>query len=89
MVEAVEAFGIPFMEANTKLETIIDHLEHHRYIDRDSAAYRLPIAYRIAGRSALAIDFVNNYLAEIGSRTDEAAHRYRTFAAHFMQQAVF
>lgn len=88
MVQAVEIYGVPFMKSNASLEVIIDHLERHRYSDRESAAYRVPVAYLLAGKTDLALEHARKHLAELGKRTDPAALQYKTFAAKFLQEAT-
>ena len=86
MVEAVEVYGMPFMRSNATLEKIIDNLEHHRYIDKDSAAYRLPVAYFLTGQTDRAKDYTREYLAELGERNDTAAQLYKNFASNLLRE---
>ena len=88
MVQAVEIHGIPFMKLNAALDLIIDDMEHCRYIDKDSAAYRLPVAYLLAGTVDFAVEHVKKYLARLGERNDRAAQQYKAFASNLLQEAL-
>jgi hypothetical protein len=45
VTEAIVAYGLPFMKANSALDVTIDDLENLRFSFLESVAYRLPAAY--------------------------------------------
>jgi hypothetical protein len=85
MVMAVKMYGIPFMESNTSLLPIINHLEQYRFTTREAATYRLPIAYWLAKQYELATAYIENRMSEIDNRQDVAAQDYRNFASNFFR----
>ena len=87
MVKAVEVYGIPFMKANSALEGILRDLEQLRFSSRDTAIYRLPIAHLLAGKTGLAVSYVNKQMKELGDRNDLAARQYKLFASRLLQEA--
>jgi hypothetical protein len=85
MVQAVEVYGIPFMTENSKLESIVRDLEQLRFISKDMAMYRLPVAHLLAGKTDSAVAYVDGQVKELGDRNDLAARQYKTFASNLLQ----
>ena len=49
IARAVRQFGVPFAEANASLAVVTANLEQLQFTYRESAVYRLPIAYLLLG----------------------------------------
>lgn len=86
MVAAIERYGIPFMRANISLEEIIRNLQNTQFASKDTAVFRLPIAYGLSGKVALAVAHVKEHSKEIESRGDIAARIYKEFASRFLSR---
>lgn len=85
IVKAVETYGVPFMKSNAALEDIIRDLEQLRFASRDTALYRSPIAYLLAGKTELAVAHVKKQLEEVEERNDLAAQQYKIFASNLLE----
>jgi hypothetical protein len=88
VTKAIETYGIPFMKANASLDVIVDDLEHLRFSFKESVEYRLPVAYLLVNKTDRAVKYVNERLAALDGRQDDAAVRYRAFGAAFLQEAM-
>jgi hypothetical protein len=88
MVEAIETYGIPFMKSHGTLEAIVSDLQRLRFTSKDTAVYRLPVAYLLSGKTELAGEYVKKQITELGNRNDVAAQEYRTFASNLLQEAA-
>lgn len=88
MVAAIGTYGFPFMKAHASVEAIIDDLENKRFSFNESIVFRLPVAYFLIGKTELALQYVKERTAELGTRTDAAAEAYRTFAMNFLREAA-
>jgi hypothetical protein len=75
LANAVLLYGEPFSRHHASLEAVIESLENLRFSDRDSAHYRLPIAYSLAGEPERAHEFMVRQLKEIEGRDDFAAQQ--------------
>jgi len=87
MAKAVEVYGVAFMKPNSALDDILRDLEGLRFATKDSAIYRIPVAYLIAGETERALAYVSQQLEEIGTKNDLAAQQYKTFASNLLQEA--
>ena len=88
MGKAVEVYGIPFMDSNGKLLEIVQDLETLRFVSKDAAVYKLPVAYILSGRGESGTAYVENQLKELGARQDIAARQYKTFASNLLLEAA-
>jgi hypothetical protein len=84
MVECVELYGLPFMKSNSKLEIILHDLEQLRFASKDTAAYRLPVAFLLSGQNEPALTHVSRQLEELKTRSDLAAQEYKKFAGNIL-----
>jgi hypothetical protein len=78
MVEAIQTYGITFMQANASREALMAIMrsrpESERYF------YRLPVALWLSGQPHEAAVELARAKAQMDQRTDAAAERYRRFA---------
>jgi hypothetical protein len=79
MVEAVRAYGLPFMKENRTLESVRRLLDEGIGYDHQ-LVYRRPVAYLLAGEERLAREILDASVARLGERTDAAAQQLRQFA---------
>jgi hypothetical protein len=86
MVDAIRRHGLPFMESNVTIESICGTLADSLYGWPEQLAYRLPVAYYLAGDIDRAKAVLENHLAALGQRVDPAAQDYRAFAAQFRRE---
>jgi hypothetical protein len=86
IAKAIEVYGLPFMMRNATLDAIADDLEQLRFSFKESAVYRLPVAYFLLHKPELAMTFVKEQLKVLDGRQDAAALQYRTFGAAFLQE---
>ena len=77
LANAVLLYGEPFSRQHASLGVVIESLENLRFIDRDSANYRLPIAYSLADEPERAREFMIRQLKEVEGRDDFAAQQKR------------
>jgi hypothetical protein len=85
---AIEIYGIPFMRGTASLEALIDNLEHLRFSFKESAMYRLPVAYLLVNKLDSAVSYVNDQLRAMAGRQDGAALRYAEFARALLAKAT-
>lgn len=84
MVAAIERYGMPYMESNVSLESVIAELEESTpWI---YSQMRIPAALALLGRSADARSFLARELREPGDRRDPAAEFLRRFADCFLER---
>jgi hypothetical protein len=83
LVDAVRMFALPFIDANATLATLVKTMGSARFAFQFLSAYRIPIALHLLGKGVDAEVLVKDELAKLGSRTDEAAQRFRDFAGRF------
>jgi hypothetical protein len=88
MVKAVEVYGIPFMNSNSKLVQVLQNLEGLRFASKDATIYKLPVAYILSGKRDSATAYVERQLKELGERQDIAARQYKTFASNLLLEAA-
>lgn len=86
IAKAIETYGVPFMKSNAALEDILQDLEQLRFASRDTAVYRFPIAYLLAGKTELAAVYVKKQLEELEERNDLAAQQYKIFASKLLEE---
>jgi hypothetical protein len=79
LVEAVGAYGLPFMKDNGDLQSVIRLLDEGTGFDHQ-LVYRRPVAYLLAGNERRAREILDASLVELRDRTDPAAHQLREFA---------
>ena len=86
VVQAISLQGLPFMKANSSLDTIVADLENLLFTYKESAAYRLPAAYLVAGKRELALAYVQHHQESLAGDPD-AQRRYGTFANALVEEA--
>lgn len=86
IVKAIEIYGEPFMKQEGDLVSIIRDLETLQFTNQTSASYRLPIAYRLAGRIDEAHAYLVQHLKDVSDRNDIAAQEMRVFFNALLQQ---
>jgi len=85
---AIESYGIPFMRTTASLGAVIENLEHLRFSFKESAMYRLPVAYLLGDKLDLAASYVNDQMQAMAGRQDASAFRYREFAKAVIERAA-
>jgi hypothetical protein len=85
---AIQVYGLPFMKANATLDAVIENLEQLRFSFNESAVYRLPAAYLLAGKPDLAEKYVRRQLEALAARQDDATLQYRVFGTSLLEEAV-
>lgn len=80
MVQAVEVYGFPFMEANSTLNALIETMEQ---LKLPYVYYQLPVAYRLVGEEEQAKEVLQRQLEALGDREDAGAQNYKKFASNF------
>ncbi len=89
LIACVMQYAVPFIESNASLPAIVANLEQMRpTTNKESATYRLPVAYLVQGNAERARRYVQGQLAAIKTRTDIAANAYRQFAANFVSGSI-
>ncbi len=88
LIGAVRAFGMPFIESKASLPLLAADLEALRFTFKESAIYRLPIAYLLLRNSNQARQYVQQQLNALGERADDAANQYRRFATAFFDHLL-
>jgi hypothetical protein len=86
LIEVIRKYGMPFIESNASLPTLVNSLVDGRFTYKESAIYRRPIAHLVLGQKDEARQYVTHEVDAIGQRTDEAADQYRRFAARLLRQ---
>jgi hypothetical protein len=86
VVQAISLHGLPFMKANSSLDTIVADLENLLFTYKESAAYRLPAAYLVAGKRELAVAYVQHHQESLAGHPD-AERRYGTFTNALFEEA--
>jgi hypothetical protein len=86
VAKTIGLHGLPFMKANSSLDTIVDDLESLLFTYKESAAYRLPAAYLVAGKRDRAIAYVQRHQESLVGNPD-AADRYGRFAKALVEEA--
>jgi hypothetical protein len=86
VAKGIGLYGLPFMKANSSLDTIVSDLEGLLFTYKESVVYRLPAAYLVAGESELAIAYVQRHQESLRDRP-EASRRYGTFAKALIEEA--
>ncbi len=80
MIADIDTFGNVFMQKHTSLETLARCLEEKLYSHPESRAFRLPIIYLLLGSQELSLGALDEFLVDLGDRTDLAALQYREYA---------
>ena len=83
MVYAIKRYGFVFMQANSTLDAIVETMLTSKTVVLHQVAYRLPVAYLLAGKVSLAEEYIHDQLEALGNRDDMAAQHYRRFAQNF------
>jgi hypothetical protein len=86
VVKAISLHGVPFMKANSSLDAIVADLENLLFTYKESAAYRLPVAYLVAGKRELATAYVQHHQESLAGHPD-AERRYGAFANALAEEA--
>ena len=84
MSNSILRYGIPFVEAHASSEALTSDLERLSFTFRESAIYRLPVAYVASRRVEEARVFVEKELQLLDGRRDIAAEDYRVFAQNLL-----
>ncbi len=66
--------GLPFLEHNARLPTLTETLQTSRYGVSEQAAYRLPVAFLLAGDSGSTRRQLAAEVDKLADRTDAAAN---------------
>lgn len=80
MVESLNEYGRPFMEANQSLEAICRTMETSGFGVPHQLTYRLPVAYFLLGNSRRAEEYLKPEERKLLGRTDLAAQQYLMFS---------
>ncbi len=83
LVTTLERFGLPFMREHVTLPAVLDAMDR-RWCT--SPEYRKPVVLALLGRLPEAYAMLDQVTAEIGTREDLAAQRWRRFAVAFRQR---
>jgi hypothetical protein len=84
MVDDIREHGLPFIRRHATLAGITKQLESGP-AEGAMPAYRLPVAYLLAGEHDQAMAALTSELASLGDREDPAATHYRRFAERFRE----
>lgn len=78
---AVKVHGLPFMKKMVDLRSLVETMQTTRLGMPEQLNYRIPVGLWLLQEAEKAKAFVAAKLSEIGTRTDPAALRYKSFAA--------
>jgi hypothetical protein len=81
MVKAIADHGLPFIERNAVLGTLVSTMGGGEVGAREQVAYRLPVAYLLLGDIERARGALERSSATLGERRDAAAEAFRSFAS--------
>ena len=84
MFRAIQVSGFPFMTSHSTLDALIDDIERLRFILKENAIYKLPIAYLLADKKDAAAAYVEECVLQFENRVDNAARKYKAFAITFL-----
>jgi len=89
LAAAVRDYGLPFVEANIDLATLLTTLRSPRRSIQFQSAYRIPVVLHLLERDEEALAHLDGQLAKLDSpkRSDPAAEQFRRFAARFREIA--
>jgi hypothetical protein len=88
LAEAVRNFGLPFIDANVPLPSLLETMRSGRFGIQFVAAYRIPAALHLLGRDREAEAFLDSELTKLNAAHDPAAERFRRFAACFRERLL-
>lgn len=81
----VTEIGLPFMERHSTLETVA-HAMTSGMGSPEQLAYRIPVAFWLLGDSTSARRATEEHLRRLGSRDDEAARAFGSFARAMLSE---
>jgi hypothetical protein len=81
LCDAVKAHGLPFMKKMVDLRNLVETMQTTRLGMPEQLNYRIPVGLWLLNEADKAKAFVAAKLSEIGTRSDPAALRYKSFAA--------
>jgi hypothetical protein len=86
LCDAVRMHGLSFIKKMTNLATLVDAMQTVRFGIPFVTEYRIPVGLLLLGDHSKAKGFLTSKLAEIGTRGDPAAVRYKNFAAKLSER---
>jgi len=86
LCEAVKVNGLPFMKKMVDLRSLVETMQTTRLGIPEQLNYRIPVGLWLLGDADKAKAFIAAKLAEIGTRADPAALRYRSFVTRLNAQ---
>lgn len=86
LVDAVERFGVPFMESTSGMVALCQQLDGRMGFDHQ-LVYRRPAAWLLAGDVDRAGALADEAEADLGKRDDAAAVELRRFVADFRRRS--
>jgi len=86
MIQAVSDFGVPFMEENATLKSMVTTIEASGFGIPEQQHFRLPVMYYLMEQKDRSEEYIENRLRELCERDDLAAHHYRSFAEAIHQR---
>jgi len=89
LAAAVRDHGLPFVETNGDLATLLTTLRSPRRSIQFQSAYRIPVVLHFLERDEEALTYLEGQVAKLDSskQSDPAAEQFRRFAARFRQMA--
>lgn len=82
LVSVVRAFGLPFMNSNSTVETLCESMEGQLGL-LDHIAYALPVGYLLLGQTERARECIARRLGVLEQTPSAATDVYRAFAKRF------
>ncbi len=86
LARALDDWGLPFIEKNSDLSTMIATMGTSPHLMPEQTAYRLPVALHIAERDAEARVILDENMRVRGGRADLAAKRYLAFGSMLLRE---
>jgi hypothetical protein len=88
LVDAVKTYGLPFIRSNVPLPTLLETMHSTRFGNPWNREYGIPVALYLLGRNSEADAFLSEELIKVGSGTDPASQRFRTFASRLRAEMM-
>lgn len=86
LCDAVKTHGLPFIKKVADLAALVEAMQTARFGIPFVTEYRIPVGLFLLGDRAKAKTFLAAKLGEIGTRSDPAALRFKSFAAQLSER---
>ena len=88
LCETVATYGMPFINTNANLPTLVESMRTVRFGIPFVLEYRIPVGLFLLDDYARVKEFLGSKLAEIRSRNDPAALLYKSFASELHKRLI-